>query len=163
MENAYRFEGNKCFISISAKRYGIIETVIDASDAPRVKMFHWVLEGRKSPYARARIDGNHVIKLHRLITSFSFEIVDHVNGNTLDNRAANLRGVTAGQNRSNSKGKKHPGVKVKASGFEAYINLNRKYKALGTFKTIEEAEAVHRAAHIEAYGEFSKFNRPQGL
>lgn len=88
------------------------EILIDKDDWERVKEYHWGVY--KNPtstsyYARSRIINGDVasIKLHRFIMNVNdkCEIVDHINGNTLDNRKSNLRvtnSVINNRNRHNS-------------------------------------------------------------
>lgn len=110
-----------------------------------------------------------VKRLHRLIMNCPDDmVVDHINGNTLDNRKCNLRVCTKLQNQYNQKkhkGNRHSkfkGVtfrkKLKTKPWEAFIYKNYKSKRLGYFATeIEAAQAYNKAA-IAAYGEFAKLN-----
>jgi hypothetical protein len=84
--------------------------------------------------------------------------IDHINGNRSDNRFENLRDVTQKQNiqnqrkaQMNNKSTGVLGVFKNGSGFMARIGNNNTKTYLGTFKTIEEAQATYveakRALH----------------
>jgi hypothetical protein len=88
-------------------------------------------------------------RLHRELMGFPDGEVDHINGNKLDNRRANLRVVTRqgnGQNvgmfRTNTSG--HLGVSwnKKTAKFQAYGKIDRKMIHLGLFSEREEAARV---------------------
>lgn len=87
-------------------------------------------------------------------------VIDHVNGQTLDNRICNLREATHSQNCANSRameGKKVPlkGVARVAYGYSARIRRNGKTWNIGTFKTPEEAHAAYVEAAQIVFGEFA--------
>lgn len=96
--------------------------IIDAADYELVSKYKWYAnkKGRKSQkfYAANKGHGNRTVYLHRLILGDACTglIVDHKNGNTLDNRRENLRAATHIQNtlnrrKSNSKASsKYKGV-----------------------------------------------------
>lgn len=79
-------------------------------------------------------------------------VIDHINGNTSDNRIANLRNIDqAGNlqnhtrmNRKNTSG--FTGVTKKRNKWAAQLSLNNKHVFIGAYATKEEA----RAAYIEA-------------
>ncbi len=91
------------------------------------------------------------------------EVVDHINGNALDNRRDNLRIVTVTVNaanrhymhRRNTTGVR--GVIFDKRGREkpwsARIFANWKNYSLGTFATIEEATLARQHAELKYYGE----------
>jgi hypothetical protein len=85
---------------------------------------------------------------------------DHINGDKLDNRLANLRIVTPSVNqanrrrlnRNNRSGTR--GVHQNKHGsWVAQIMVDRKARYLGSFPTREEATEARRAAELEHYGE----------
>jgi hypothetical protein len=79
-------------------------------------------------------------------------VIDHINGNTSDNRLANLRNVDQAANlqnqtrmkRSNTSG--FTGVSRKRNKWQAALSLNNKPFRLGVYATKEEAYA----AYVEA-------------
>ena len=87
--------------------------------------------------------------------------IDHINGNTLDNRLCNLRIVTSQQNNFNSdksKTRKHnlpKGVCRDGNSYKAQIMFNYTSYHLGNFKTVAEAELVYKTAAEKLFGEYA--------
>lgn len=88
--------------------------------------------------------------------------IDHINGNSLDDRWQNLRPATATENAWNHKGRARKvnlpmGVRKNASSgrFSARIGVRGKQISLGSFDTPEEAHAVYLNARKQYFGEFA--------
>jgi hypothetical protein len=90
--------------------------------------------------------------------------IDHINGDGLDNKIANLRLATPAQNRTNALAQKssktgfrgvhyHPG----ARRYRAQICKNNKVLHLGYYDTPEEAHAAYLKAAHEIHGEFVRW------
>lgn len=107
------------------------------------------------------------IPLHRVIYALSHgiglgevpEIVDHADGNSLNNAPSNLRAASfqqstfnRGLSRTNTSG--HKGVIFTGSAWAASIKINYRSKRLGSFATKEEAAAAYMVAAKNAHGEF---------
>lgn len=116
------------------------------------------------------------LALHRvLLNAGPGDIVDHRNGDTLDNRRANLRITDARGNAMNVRGKnlkagKFQGVyQNKRTGrWQAAIsagpvrpNGKRARVHLGCFSTPEEAAKAYDAAAREHFGTFASLNFPE--
>lgn len=92
--------------------------------------------------------------------------IDHINGDSLDNRRENLRFCTRAQNqcnlrkRSSATSSKHKGVsKDRRRGkWEAQIRLGGKKKHLGYFEQEIDAARAYNAAARELFGEFARLN-----
>lgn len=103
--------------------------------------------------------------LHRIIMDAPEDmVVDHVNGNPLDNRKCNLRLATRqqsvmnrGKNKNNTAGFKGVTPRKIRSGviFEVSIKLNGKSKYLGRFNCPIKAHAAYCKAAEELFGEFA--------
>lgn len=109
-DNEFRIEGDVAYIRLRSKR-GEYEAKIDAKDLERViGKGRWNLATVQGKYyyavAYAKEDGkNGKVYLHRFLTDAPKErgiMVDHINGNTLDCRGANLRVVPHMENRKNT-------------------------------------------------------------
>lgn len=95
--------------------------------------------------------------------------VDHINGETLDNRSANLRVVSPRQNRLNS-GKHKPltsrfkGVywSKTANKWHVQLRVNGKTVHIGFFASEEEAARRYDSEAIRRYGEFARTNQSMG-
>lgn len=92
-----------------------------------------------------------------------FEI-DHINGDTSDNRISNLRIATVAENRQNTRGKSCRRSAFKGARFDArYGTWSASIAAfgssyhLGTFSSEEGACAAYRSAALRLHGEFAKW------
>jgi hypothetical protein len=90
------------------------------------------------------------------------EQIDHINGEKIDNRFANLRQATPAQNAHNTKSRRRDRLKgayfvPRLGKWQALICSNWKQKHLGYFQTEQEAHAAYRAAAICQHGEFARW------
>jgi len=93
-------------------------------------------------------------------------LVDHINGNGLNNQKANLRNCTLAQNmynRKNNGKSKYHGVsfyydKKGKQYIRTAARINGVYTYLGTFKTEEDAARAYDAKIKETRGEFANLN-----
>ena len=97
-------------------------------------------------------------------------VVDHINGDTLDGRIANLRVCTSQQNQTNMRIGRNNRTGMKGVGlyrgrYRARFTKDGKIVCIGTFKTaLESAKAVREAA-MAAHGEFVSldFSKPSWM
>jgi hypothetical protein len=89
-------------------------------------------------------------------------IIDHIDGDHLNNRIENLRITTASQNNMNRKTPSNNNSGVTGVGFRsreqkwiARININGKRKQLGVFDTLEAAAQARKKAELKYYGEYA--------
>lgn len=87
-------------------------------------------------------------------------VVDHKNGNALDNSLDNLRLATRSQNKMNEKLRKDnlascKGVRKEGNFWIARIGCSGK-NYLGRFKTLDEAKVAYDDAAKTFYGEFAR-------
>jgi hypothetical protein len=93
------------------------------------------------------------------------KLVDHIDGNPLNNQNENLRLCTNAENCRNTKIYKnntsgYKGVQSigKQGKWFAIINCNRKQKYIGTFETKEEAAMAYNEYAKKLHGEFARLN-----
>lgn len=102
--------------------------------------------------------------MHRiLVNAQPGSCVDHINGNTLDNRLCNLRITDRHGNQRNKIGTSSTGFKgVSFDSFtgryQAKISVDGKTVMLGRRDTPEEASLLYREAAIKYYGEYARFD-----
>ena len=95
-------------------------------------------------------------------------VIDHINGDTLDNRRENLRVCTQAENVRNRRNKGTKGIsRVKLAGgrirWRAYLcktdELGKKrFMSLGYFDTQREAAIAYNLAAAQHFGSFACFN-----
>lgn len=95
------------------------------------------------------------------------EMVDHINGDALDNRIENLRAATRQQNRFNSKVSSRNKLGLKGVVFDkrlrqyvVYMKVNGRSKRVGGYKTPEAAVEAYKTVSEEIHGEFATHRRP---
>jgi hypothetical protein len=122
--------------------------LVDEDDYDRVASLKWSVIS--SGYANNKTIG----LMHRFILGAPKGMdVDHINGQTLDNRRSNLRICTRSENQRN---KPAAGVSFNKAcrKWTAQIKINRKKIHLGVFHTRQEAVAARREGERVHFGEF---------
>lgn len=133
------------------------ETLVDADDAKTFGNQNWRWVPSRSTAGYAGLPGG-CIKLHRLILNApSGMIVDHINGNPLDNRKENLRICTQRENMQNMH--KHRSGRLVGCCFNkrnkkwlSRIEVGGKRKYLGYYSTELEAHEAYKEALKELAG-----------
>jgi hypothetical protein len=80
--------------------------------------------------------------------------IDHINGNKLDNKIANLRKATNCENTCNKKTVKGYSFYKRLKKWQAAVSLNGKHKHLGYFDTKKQAREAYLRAKEKLHGEF---------
>lgn len=117
----------------------------------------------KKGYLRAKVDGNDFM-CHRLAWLYVHgrwpaKQIDHINGVRDDNRIANLRECSAGENQQNQRNPRRCGTsgflgvsfKKHCKKWAAKIKVCGKQKHIGYFSTPEEAHAAYLKAKAELH------------
>lgn len=157
-------------LKVVSKTYGAYEVLLD-DDQGWVLNHTWSLkrDSKAHIYFVTRIAGK-LFKLHRLLTKATAQqVVDHANGNTLDNRLVNLRKTSRANNQANMKRHEDSSVPYKGVWFDkryknpwlVKICVNRKQIYLGKFDTPQQAALEYDKAAKRYFGEFAKLNFPE--
>lgn len=146
--------------------------VIDDSDYEAVAAHVWYgrivrTSSRECVYADARIDGKNV-SMHRFINGHS-GLIDHWDGDGLNNRRHNLRSANRSQNGANrfknvGSSSKFKGVswEVRPAKWQARIMKNGVARYLGCYPDECDAAQVYNFVAEELFGEFARLNTPSG-
>ncbi len=146
--------------------------IVDQQDYCQFGNFKWCIRGnRKTFYAVGFVKTGpgrtKLVNLHREIMSAPAGlVVDHINGNGLDNRRANLRLATHSQNACNRRRDKSKtssrfvGVSFKKldGRWAARINYKGKTLSLGRFDSEIAAAKAYDEAAKKYHGEFARLN-----
>jgi len=140
------------------------EIIISSCDTERVMAHKWVKQfsTRGKYFSSYFPDIKRRLTLHRYLTNCpKGMLVDHINGNMLDNRQENLRvcnSIQNGCNRSKQKNNKsgYKGVyqDKKTKRWKAYIRTKGKDIHLGYFETPEKAYEAYSIASKKYHGEY---------
>jgi hypothetical protein len=109
--------------------------------------------------------GHTQYRAHRLVWLYVYgapvpELIDHADGDKLNNRISNLRAATKAENGANMRARAANRTGVKGTGvfrngrFRARVMLHGKDYHLGYFATLEEAAKARREAAERLHGEF---------
>lgn len=119
----------------------------------------------KEGYLRVRLNGREY-RGHRVIWELfngpipEGYVIDHIDGDTLNNNISNLRLTTIQQNMANSRklgtNALPKGVTKVGSRYRARISHLGVTHSIGTFDTAEEAGTAYSIKAIELNGEFAK-------
>lgn len=143
------------------------EVIVDSEDYNELIKYKWFYNKKSKyhGYIAAIINGKRVY-LHNFLMKPSIGyVVDHINGNILDNRRCNLRICTQKENiknqkirRNNTSGYKGVHFNKKLKKWCARYSLNNKRKHIGYYNTPKEAAIAYNEKTLEHYGEFARLN-----
>jgi hypothetical protein len=149
-------------IHLGSRKYPGHYALVDDEDHEYLSFFRWGVTRKKRLYYA--FDNQNGF-MHRMIAFVGMgidfkkgKVVDHINGNPLDNRRCNLRLVTHRQNcqnRHHQRTSKYPGVSwdTQNKRWIVAIQVNGKVKHLGRFENENEAFSVYKKAVHELTGE----------
>jgi hypothetical protein len=163
-------------IPLFSRKYPGLFALIDADDEFFIAAYHWnvVLDGRVFYAFRTWQEGRrseritHGVRMHRQIMEPPRHlVVDHIDGDGLNNTRANLRICTDGENRANTRQRSASNT----STFKGVSHLPRtdRWKAqcesefLGYFASIEAAAMAYDVAAVRIFGAFARLNFPDRI
>lgn len=145
--------------------------IVDDDDYEKLNCHKWYAKSIRHShivYASRDIGSIHEM-MHRVIMGNPDGVsIDHINGNSIDNRKENLRICTHSQNLSNrskmntknTSGYKGVGWSKNARKWSASITHNYKKIHLGYFFDIIDAAKARDVAALKYHGEFASLNFP---
>lgn len=147
--------------------------VVDDEDFERLSKYSWCINAGKYAARGYHLNKKVVIeKMHHAVIGKPPEgyVVDHINGDTLDNRKCNLRFITQQQNCFNSRKKaihhneEHRSVykgvwwRRARSKWVSYICVNGHKVYLGLYSNEQEAALAYNEAAKKYHGEYARLN-----
>lgn len=159
-------------IDVSTKNNQNMFTEVDDEDFELLNQWKW--RGKKDGNSFYVYCKSYKLKnkaLHRIvIKAKKGEIVDHIDGNTLNNKKSNLRLCSKSQNSMNAK--KRSSAKTskykcfywntERSVFKSFVcrmeNRKQKKHYVGTFRNELDAAKAYNKKSKELFGEFARLN-----
>jgi hypothetical protein len=136
--------------------------IVDDEDYEFLSEFTWYAQRNRTIFYAYR---QYNILMHRvIIKAKKGDLVDHINGDGLDNRKSNLRIATNQQNQRNrhivwsSSGYKGVSYDKERDKFSAGIRIDGKTIHLGRYNTAIEAAIIYDEAALEKFGDFARLN-----
>lgn len=161
MKNSY--EIHEDFVVVNVIKKGVeYAVIVDKEDFPVISSFDgtWHLNNRG--YISRTLKGKRE-SIHRVIMKPQRNlVVDHIDGNRLNNKKENLRIITRGQNSQNIKSNKRSKTGIRGVSYDsrwskwrARMTVDGKEINLGTYDSVEEAEKAAIAGRSK-YMKYSK-------
>lgn len=152
-------EGQECVkVPLTRGRFALI----DRSDYERIGRYPWHAYPDKATwYARRGFweshgDHHQLVRMHQEVLEVFDRPIDHKNRNGLDNRRRNIRVVTRGQNRQNSRAYSSTGFKgvyrTPYGHFVSQLRVGGQLHHFGTFQTAIEAARRYDEGALLLFG-----------
>lgn len=148
-------------------------TEVDDSDFQILSQYKWKMGGDGYAVRNVYVSGGKykTILMHRyLLDPEDGMVIDHIDGNPLNNKRSNLRVCTRKQNMSNMKkpitnASGYKGVHFHKNTTDkvwmAQIRINNKNKFLGAFTSPVEAAKEYDLHAVAVFGIYAKLNFPK--
>lgn len=165
--NPFRVDGQLAFVGVG---HGL-EVVVDLHDLERISRMRWCAALRKNtayavtnvPSKIAGRNGCTMLLHHWLVgRGFGRVLIDHADGNGLNNRLSNLRftdksgnGANRGKPSTNTSGHKGVHFDAQKKRWVAQIEHMEKNVFLGRYHSKEEASQVYIVESIRLFGAFA--------
>lgn len=168
MKNDFKIINNIVEIYVDSPKHGIHKFLVDLEDFYKINGHTWrvKLDNNKF-YVAAHIKTELGYKyglLHRMITDCpKGKVIDHINGNTLDNRKSNLRICTNSENlqnlltpaKNNTSGILNATWNESRKKWRVALRVNGKTINIGTYKYKSTAKKAAKEARLK-YKPFSQ-------
>ena len=144
-------------------------TIVDDADYESLTRWKWSYSNGYAIRKFQTPTGTKSLGMHQqLLQTPKGMVTDHINGDKLDNRRANLRICTYSQNTANrpadrdNKHSHHKGVsrdkRKKKNPWYAQIRADGQVRWLGSFATEREAAQAYNDAALRVHGEYAWLN-----
>jgi hypothetical protein len=135
--------------------------LVDDDDYVYLSKFQWkeLIINENISYA-----GIGRVLMHRVIMGYPVgKVIDHIDGNGLNNKKSNLRVCTKAENLRNRRKNynsfsRYKGITFNSGSWKSVIMLNGKYIYIGRYKDEVEAAKAYDQKAREMFGEFAKTN-----
>lgn len=141
--------------------------IVDDNRFDELNNKKWYAHKRSNTFYAVRCERKKAIHMHHQVTGFKYAMIDHINGDGLDNRECNLRPCTRSENGINSRIYKNNKSGLRGvfwhkrdKKWHTYIRKNGTPFFIGYFDDKEEAGRAYRKKAIELFGEFAVLNFP---
>lgn len=145
-----------------------LHATVDDEDFDWLSKYKWfvVICGgnggcQRYKYAMRRNGKKHILMHREILKPGTNELVDHKDGNGLNNQRANLRKCDRSQNAANTRSKKnaakYPGCSYSKARkkWRAHVRVRGVRKCVGEFDDPDQAVAAYRNARAIEFGEFA--------
>lgn len=141
------------------------KTIVDDEDYDELSKYKWCVHVMRNGKAYA----TRLVRIHHQIIGFPPKgfVIDHINGDGLDNRRDNLRIISnqdnircQGINANNTSGYRGVSWHKAKKRWDAKIKVNGKAIHLGRFESKEDAARAYDEAAKKYFQEFAKLNFP---
>lgn len=139
-----------------------LKVLVDLDDIDKLKDRKWfytksngVISNKRKDERRVNQNGH--IKIHRLITDAPEDkVVDHINGNTLDNRKKNLRVIVHNDNIVNQASRPMRNIEYGNGSYCVRLRYRNVKYYIGRYKELEDAIKARDEAATRIHGDIRR-------
>jgi hypothetical protein len=141
-----------------------LEAIVDDSEFEKLSQINWCAVKNRNVFYALNGKGKTKIWMHRFLMEAKHrDIIDHIDGNGLNNQKSNLRICNSSENSANrrvskNKNSKYLGVFKIRNKYRAASRKNGKLHSAGIFETETEAAIAYNKLALKLHREFAKLN-----